>query len=56
MSTAFGDAYLLQANNQIELENWVTAIHSGEMGWTKEEGEGRGRGSGRRLSQREEKF
>ncbi|XP_041463268.1 T-lymphoma invasion and metastasis-inducing protein 2-like isoform X2 [Lytechinus variegatus] len=28
LSTAFGDAYLLQANNQIELENWVTAIHS----------------------------
>ena len=32
LSTAFGDAYLLQANNQIELENWVTAIHSGEIG------------------------
>lgn len=30
LSTAFGDAYLLQADNQIELENWVTAIHSGE--------------------------
>ncbi|XP_030850377.1 protein still life, isoforms C/SIF type 2 isoform X3 [Strongylocentrotus purpuratus] len=28
LSTAFGDAYLLQADNQIELENWVTAIHS----------------------------
>ena len=29
LSTAFGDAYLLQATTQIELENWITAIHSG---------------------------
>ncbi|XP_071956692.1 protein still life, isoforms C/SIF type 2-like isoform X2 [Antedon mediterranea] len=28
LSTAFGDAYLLQAPTQIELENWITAIHS----------------------------
>ena len=25
LSTAFGDAYLLQADNQIEVENWVMA-------------------------------
>ncbi len=30
LSTAFGDAYLLQATTQIELENWITAIHSGK--------------------------
>ncbi|XP_033124075.1 protein still life, isoform SIF type 1-like isoform X2 [Anneissia japonica] len=28
LSTAFGDSYLLQAPTQIELENWITAIHS----------------------------
>lgn len=28
LSTAFGDSYLLQAPNQIELENWTIAIHS----------------------------
>ncbi len=28
LSTAFGDAYLLQAKSQIELENWITGIHS----------------------------
>ncbi|CAH1798643.1 unnamed protein product [Owenia fusiformis] len=28
LSTAFGDAYLFQAPTQIELENWVTSIHS----------------------------
>ncbi|XP_036357057.1 protein still life, isoform SIF type 1 isoform X5 [Octopus sinensis] len=28
LSTAFGDAYLFQAPSQIELENWIRAIHS----------------------------
>ncbi len=28
LSTAFGDAYLFQAPSQIELENWINAIHS----------------------------
>ncbi|XP_022081626.1 protein still life, isoform SIF type 1-like isoform X2 [Acanthaster planci] len=28
LSTAFGDAYLLQSQSQIELENWITGIHS----------------------------
>ncbi|XP_041105362.1 T-lymphoma invasion and metastasis-inducing protein 2-like isoform X2 [Polyodon spathula] len=28
LSNTFGDAYLFQATNQTDLENWVTAIHS----------------------------
>ena len=28
LSSAFGDAYLFQALSQIELENWISAIHS----------------------------
>ncbi|KAA0708913.1 T-lymphoma invasion and metastasis-inducing protein 2 [Triplophysa tibetana] len=28
LSNAYGDVYLFQAANQIDLENWVTAIHS----------------------------
>ncbi|KAL0967273.1 hypothetical protein UPYG_G00250160 [Umbra pygmaea] len=28
LSNAYGDVYLLQAANQTDLENWVTAIHS----------------------------
>ncbi|XP_072218150.1 rho guanine nucleotide exchange factor TIAM2 isoform X2 [Leuresthes tenuis] len=28
LSNAYGDVYLLQATNQTDLENWVTAIHS----------------------------
>ncbi|XP_041831359.1 T-lymphoma invasion and metastasis-inducing protein 2 [Melanotaenia boesemani] len=28
LSNSYGDVYLLQATNQTDLENWVTAIHS----------------------------
>ncbi|XP_010775044.1 T-lymphoma invasion and metastasis-inducing protein 2 [Notothenia coriiceps] len=28
LSNSYGDVYLFQANNQTDLENWVTAIHS----------------------------
>ncbi|KAJ7988887.1 hypothetical protein DPEC_G00313850 [Dallia pectoralis] len=28
LSNIYGDVYLFQANNQTDLENWVTAIHS----------------------------